>query len=494
MKAKKTTKLIPLFIALIVCTIFVHTTGYAEYTAEPGYIIWTAPVLKYTDGHIPYMEGKDGAFRPSDYLSRGEFCHAFSTLYELGDNGGKSFFIDVTADTPYAEDIKKVTASAIISGHYSGSFYPDAALSRAELIEAFCKTTDITEYECSFEDTRNHPSGKAVEYAYRMGFMEPASENAFCPDEPVSRKDAAVFINKFLGRSSAKSKGALEYQGINPFYDVPPTSKYFCDIMEATVPHKSTGKSEKETWYDFTYVKSGFSKGTVNVKGIELKVNSNGQFRNNLPDRFVEKDGKTYYASSVGDIITSFAGPQEIGEALYYFNEDHSILKSGYAGHSYFGSDGKYTTKSSTVDALVEKALKKCTTPEMTKEEKLRASYKYLRDNCKYLARPHQPRGSNAFVMESAKFMFRNMKGNCYCFASCFLLMARRIGYTQAYVVSGGVGTKNSDHAWVMIDGKIFDPELEYAYRYRYAKKKDYDLYNMNIDSTPFPYHFPNNN
>ena len=69
--------------------------------------------------------------------------------------------------------------------------------------------------------------------------------------------------------------------------------------------------------------------------------------------------------------------------------------------------------------------------------------------------------------------------------------MARRLGYSDAYVVSGGVGTKNDDHAWVMIGGKIFDPELEYAYRYRYANKKLYNLYGMTVGSTPFPYHFP---
>ncbi len=491
MITKKTTGFVHLFIAFMICIILVQTTGFADYTAEAEYGAWIAPVLKKTDGHKPYIEGKDGTFRPADYLSRGEFCHAFSVIYDLADNGGKSFFTDITADTPYASDIKKVTASGIIRGHYNGAFYPDAALSRAELIEAFCKTADITEYECSFEDTKNHPSEKEIEYAYRMGFIKPVSEKRFHPDEPVSRKDAVVFINRFLGRSSAKSKSAMEYQRINPFCDVPPSSAYFCDIMEAAVPHKSTGVAEKETWYDFTYVKCGFPGGKVNIKGTELTVDSNGQFRDNLSGRFIEKSGKTYYIFPDGDIDASLKGLQEINGALYYFNEDSSVLKNGYIGHAYFGSDGKYTTKSTTVDALVEKALERCTTSEMTKEEKLRASYKYLRDNCKYLARPHQPRGSNAFVMESAKFMFRNMRGNCYCFASCFLLMARRIGYTQAYVVSGGVGTKNSDHAWVMIDGKIFDPELEYAYRYRYARKKNYNLYDMSIDATPFPYHFP---
>jgi len=69
--------------------------------------------------------------------------------------------------------------------------------------------------------------------------------------------------------------------------------------------------------------------------------------------------------------------------------------------------------------------------------------------------------------------------------------MARRLGYHDAYVVSGGVGKGNDNHAWVMINSKIYDPELEYAYRYRYEKKKNYDLYAMSVGATPFNYYFP---
>lgn len=74
---------------------------------------------------------------------------------------------------------------------------------------------------------------------------------------------------------------------------------------------------------------------------------------------------------------------------------------------------------------------------------KLRAAYLYVRDHGAYLARPHQARGTTAWAEESALFMFEHKKGNCYCFAGQFLYMARRLGY-NAYVVSGGVGRKDS--------------------------------------------------
>ena len=53
----------------------------------------------------------------------------------------------------------------------------------------------------------------------------------------------------------------------------------------------------------------------------------------------------------------------------------------------------------------------------MTKAQKLRAAYLYVRDHGAYLARPHQARGTTDWAEESALFMFEHKKGNCYCFA-----------------------------------------------------------------------------
>ena len=43
--------------------------------------------------------------------------------------------------------------------------------------------------------------------------------------------------------------------------------------------------------------------------------------------------------------------------------------------------------------------------------------------------------------------MFEHKKGNCYCFARPVPLYGPAAGY-NAYVVSGGVSRKDSDHAW----------------------------------------------
>lgn len=90
--------------------------------------------------------------------------------------------------------------------------------------------------------------------------------------------------------------------------------------------------------------------------------------------------------------------------------------------------------------------------------------------------------------------MFEHKKGNCYCFAGQFLYMARRLGY-NAYVVSGGVGRKDSDHAWVMICENgvpyIDDVELEWGYRAGRYGHAEYNMYKMPLNKTVFSYQFP---
>ena len=179
---------------------------------------------------------------------------------------------------------------------------------------------------------------------------------------------------------------------------------------------------------------------------------------------------------------------------MYYVMADGSFLTNGAVGHLTFGADGRYTSGNAVLDGYVDQALAECTNSGMTKAQKLRAAYLYVRDHGAYLARPHQARGTTDWAEESALFMFEHKKGNCYCFAGQFLYMARRLGY-DAYVVSGGVGHKDSDHAWVMIHENgtpyIYDVELEWGYRAGKYGHAEYNMYKMPLNKPVFSYQFP---
>ena len=212
-----------------------------------------------------------------------------------------------------------------------------------------------------------------------------------------------------------------------------------------------------------------YPTGFAVVDGVLCHVSVTGSFFDSYPAGFATIDGKLYHVSQDGYAIDQYAeGLQEIDGGMYYVMADGSFLTNGAVGHLTFGADGRYTSGNAVLDSYVDQALAECTNSGMTKAQKLRAAYLYVRDHGAYLARPHQARGTTDWAEESALFMFEHKKGNCYCFAGQFLYMARRLGY-DAYVVSGGVGHKDSDHAWVMIHENgtpyIYDVELEWGYR-----------------------------
>ena len=180
-----------------------------------------------------------------------------------------------------------------------------------------------------------------------------------------------------------------------------------------------------------------YPAGFAVVDGVLCHVSVTGSFFDSYPAGFATIDGKLYHVSQDGYAIDQYAeGLQEIDGGMYYVMADGSFLTNGAVGHLTFGADGRYTSGNAVLDSYVDQALAECTNSGMTKAQKLRAAYLYVRDHGAYLARPHQARGTTDWAEESALFMFEHKKGNCYCFAGQFLYMARRLGY-DAYVVSG---------------------------------------------------------
>lgn len=238
-----------------------------------------------------------------------------------------------------------------------------------------------------------------------------------------------------------------------------------------------------------------YQPGFVQIGDAVYHVSVTGGSFDLYPAGFVTIDGKLYHVSKNGYAIDRYAeGLHEIDGGMYYVKEDGSFLTNSAVGYLTFDANGRYTSGNATLDSYVDQALAACTNSGMTKAQKLRAAYLYVRDHGAYLARPHQARGTTDWAEESALFMFEHKKGNCYCFAGQFLYMARRLGY-DAYVVSGGVGRKDSDHAWVMICENgvpyIYDVELEWGYRAGRYGHAEYNMYKMPLNKTVFSYQFP---
>ncbi len=547
--------------------------------------------------HINYINGKgEGRFDPNGNLTRAEAAKMIAALLTSREYGEyETEFSDVEEDSWYAQSVGVLASWGILNGYEDESgkitFRPDANITRAEFVTMLCRFYDDEDGSNPFYDVAEDSwAASFIKTAADKGWINGYSDGSFGPERNITRAEAVKIINAVLNRSAEEEKtvSLIEAMGIRVFLDVESTDWYYCDVMEASVPHEYYVSNAAEVWSAITYQSCGYDPGWNLIGNFYYYVNENGQFekypsgielfngvayyvdeQGRIPfnaagryridniDYFVNAlgqiprgttalyegsdktlyavdargrivvnaagkytfDGINYYVDSRGQIPQGAAGVyaasntavymvdskgkirdfspglQEIDKKLYYVNSDGTLAANTTQGYLYFGSTGAYTTGNSNLDNMVDAALSACVSSSMTKEEKLRAAYIYVRENFTYLARDHQPRGSMDWAQESAIWMFTNKKGNCYCFAAAFLYMARRLGY-QAYPVSGGVGTKNSDHAWVMIywnDGTpyMFDVELDYAYRYRYDKGVTYDLYKMTVDTAPFKYYFP---
>ena len=169
-----------------------------------------------------------------------------------------------------------------------------------------------------------------------------------------------------------------------------------------------------------------------------------GSFAKKLEEGFVNIDGWLYHAGSDG-----------------YF------LKNDYLGSLFFDQNGRYTSGDAALDAAVAAAIADHTTPDMSREEMLRAMYTYVRDSFKYLRRNYYDLGENNWALAEASTMYETGHGNCYNYAAAFWAAARGLGY-DAMTVSGNIGSDRSRHGWVEIpiDGEryVFDVEIEMAY------------------------------
>ena len=154
---------------------------------------------------------------------------------------------------------------------------------------------------------------------------------------------------------------------------------------------------------------------------------------------------------------------------LYYADGDGHFLKNGRLGSLSFTSTGRYTSGSYELDGYVAAAIAASTDDSMTREERLRAMYLYVRDSFTYLRRHYYRLGDTGWALEEATTMYSTGKGNCYCYASAFWAAARALGY-DAKIVSGTYGKEKAPHGWVEIyqgeAGRLtYDVEIEMVQR-----------------------------
>lgn len=109
-------------------------------------------------------------------------------------------------------------------------------------------------------------------------------------------------------------------------------------------------------------------------------------------------------------------------------------------------------TDAEKVYDAAKEAVAKCTNEGMTKEQKLRAAFDYLKNNYMEGVRRSDYREMDWPVVYGTDMLI-NGKGDCFSYGASFAYMAKAIGCSDCYACNSG------GHGWAEVEGKIYDPE-----------------------------------
>ena len=150
-------------------------------------------------------------------------------------------------------------------------------------------------------------------------------------------------------------------------------------------------------------------------------------------------------------------------EGFYYANAD-GIIDMGYCDQvSYNGEtwnviNGKASRVESDWDITLGYALKdvaKCTDSSMTKDEKLRAAFDYIKGAYLEGVLHDPPYNEPDWPVVCANDLFVEGKGDCFSYGAAFAFYGKAIGCEECYACNTG------GHGWAEIDGKAYDPEWD---------------------------------
>ncbi|WP_336774507.1 S-layer homology domain-containing protein [Paenibacillus sp. MMO-58] len=192
--------------------------------------------------HNAYMTGySDGTFRPNQSVTRAEMSTMLYRLLSgtLPGKGSVTAFKDVSSNFWASEAIRWGQQVGILSGYPDHSFKPNATITRAEMAAIIAKWLQLDPVAANpaFRDVKGHWASAPIAAAAKLGYMTGYSDGTFRPDQPLTRAEAVVIVNRILGR------GPLTGVTTPTWKDVPASFWAFGAIEEASRSHDAARDS-----------------------------------------------------------------------------------------------------------------------------------------------------------------------------------------------------------------------------------------------------------
>ena len=190
--------------------------------------------LLVVGGHEAYMSGEAGArFYPDRAMTRAEMAQVLYNLLASYPPVTGGSFSDVSAGAWYATEVNTLVELDVLSGYEDGTFRPNNAVTRAEFVTAVCKCFDLTDgADSGFSDVSGWASGY-INAAVERGWIVGMGDGTFQPNANLTRAQVTPILNKALERTGS---GFAADAGTQEFVDVPSSHWAYEHIAEAADP------------------------------------------------------------------------------------------------------------------------------------------------------------------------------------------------------------------------------------------------------------------
>ena len=192
--------------------------------------------------HTFFVGYPDGMFKPERNVSRAEVAAALSRALGLGWSDTKPSYPDVPATHWASGYIQIMTVEGIMMGDTSGTFRPDAFITRAEAAAVLLRMLKVEPFHnltvSSFNDVpATHWALGYIESMQKYGLITGYPDGTYKPDAHILRSEFTAIADRALGREIGASSQVTGLGGDIRWPDVPASHWAYLYILEASTPH-----------------------------------------------------------------------------------------------------------------------------------------------------------------------------------------------------------------------------------------------------------------
>ncbi|MFP5527060.1 S-layer homology domain-containing protein [Peptococcus simiae] len=159
----------------------------------------TQPKAGYISGY------PNGTFRPDQLVSRAEAA-AMLAQFVLANQKADKLPKDVPADSWYTASMRTFIGAGLLSGYEDGTIGPDKAMTRAEMTALIVRMKGLEPYAGQYEDVlSSHWASPVIGAARQAGIVAGYPDGSFKPDQAVTRAEMVAMVNRAFAYTGSGS-------------------------------------------------------------------------------------------------------------------------------------------------------------------------------------------------------------------------------------------------------------------------------------------------